>query len=470
MYAQYVDDFQVVLQKSRLQYMLLLLITTIAVILRFYKLGYWSFWIDEIYTIRSSLATVNGSSWPQISLMLTGIVLSTQGVSEWSSRIVSAIIGVITIPALYFPIKRLFGPFVALIAVLLLAVSPWHLYWSQNARFYTTLLLFYTLATLFLYIGVENKKPGYLLLSAILLLLAVIERYFALFLVPVVMVYGIVRTWIQFRRSGSISFAPFFRLAFVIVVPFIVLILLDPEAFSRLIQTFFGHSNHSPLRLLLSIIYRIGIPLISLALVGIFYILLRYRNAGLFITLGAIVPIVLLVAISPFAFTVDRYVFATLPNWTIIGAVTIKELFDQTKGHAKLLAYGVLLVLLTDSISQDMLYYTHQNGNRPDWRGAVTMIAQHKSDGEIIATTRPELVNYYLGDEDKDVVYIYQLDPHKIEELNTRLWIIEDQDWGDSSLQEWVRENCTLVDVRDVYIPGKNLILRVYLYDPLAHR
>ena len=37
-------------------YGLLLLITLLAAALRFYKLGEWSFWIDEIYTINHATA------------------------------------------------------------------------------------------------------------------------------------------------------------------------------------------------------------------------------------------------------------------------------------------------------------------------------------------------------------------------------------------------------------------------------
>jgi hypothetical protein len=68
------------------------------------------------------------------------------------------------------------------------------------------------------------------------------------------------------------------------------------------------------------------------------------------------------------------------------------------------------------------------------------------------------------------VIHIYQLDPRGIEQLDKRIWLIEDQDWADTSLQQWVRENCTLFDVRDVHIPGKNLLMRVHLCDPPAHR
>jgi 4-amino-4-deoxy-L-arabinose transferase-like glycosyltransferase len=164
---------------SGLQYWLLAAITLLALALRFFKLGQWSFWIDEIYTINhaqahfSSLALIlqhipPHRNWVPISVISTASALNLAGTSEWSARLASVLIGVVSIPLLYFPIKRLFGVAVGLIAVLLLAVSPWHLYWSQNARFYTALLLFYTLALFAFFYGLERDRLRYILLFMLL--------------------------------------------------------------------------------------------------------------------------------------------------------------------------------------------------------------------------------------------------------------------------------------------------------------
>jgi len=136
------------------QYWCLAAILLLAILLRFYKLGEWSFWLDELRTVERAQSHVNpeaiiGQWWqPSLSLILTGGTLDLLGTSEWSARLVSAIIGIVSIPALYYPVKRLFGGQAGLVASFLLAISPWHLYWSQNARFYTSLLLLYSLALL----------------------------------------------------------------------------------------------------------------------------------------------------------------------------------------------------------------------------------------------------------------------------------------------------------------------------------
>jgi 4-amino-4-deoxy-L-arabinose transferase-like glycosyltransferase len=108
-------------------------------------------------------------------LILSGRAINV-GVNEWSARFVPALFGVIIIPAIYFPTKRLFGSGVGLIAALLMAISPWHIFWSQNARYFTPLMFFYTMALFAIYFGLEQDRPILILVSAFLFYLALSER------------------------------------------------------------------------------------------------------------------------------------------------------------------------------------------------------------------------------------------------------------------------------------------------------
>src|SRR5262249_26535068 len=130
------------------EYALLALLTLLAAALRLYKLGEWSYFIDEFHTWDDALQAVANPplSWFSLSLhqafsLITKLSLDTLGVRAISLRIFPCILGILTIPALYFPIKSLFDKRVALAAVFIIAVSPWHIYMSQMARLYTLLLL-----------------------------------------------------------------------------------------------------------------------------------------------------------------------------------------------------------------------------------------------------------------------------------------------------------------------------------------
>ena len=119
-------------------YLCLLCITGGGALLRMYKLGEWSFWGDEMFTVGGWEDGFNYSPLRKsLSSALVQMVIAMKGSNEWNARIVPAIFGILTIPLLYFIVKRLFDTPVAILSALLLALSPWHLYWSQNARFYT---------------------------------------------------------------------------------------------------------------------------------------------------------------------------------------------------------------------------------------------------------------------------------------------------------------------------------------------
>jgi hypothetical protein len=39
---------------------------------------------------------------------------------------------------------------------------------------------------------------------------------------------------------------------------------------------------------------------------------------------------------------------------------------------------GVLMILVLTALSEDVLYYRYQNGNREDWRPAIEFVEQNK--------------------------------------------------------------------------------------------
>jgi 4-amino-4-deoxy-L-arabinose transferase-like glycosyltransferase len=122
------------------------------------------------------------------------------------------------------------GGGVALLASLFLAVNPRHLYWSQNARFYTALLLFYTLALLIFYFGIEKDKPWYMVLFLILLGLAVQERLFAVFLVPVVAAYLLILRFLPFEKPAGLRW----RNVLILLIPSLLIgLLYSVEFFSN---------------------------------------------------------------------------------------------------------------------------------------------------------------------------------------------------------------------------------------------
>jgi len=454
--------------KPRYQYGLLAAITLLAMALRFYKLGTWSFWIDELFTLNRVEAhygsldmvvrTIAGTKWIPLSLLLISPVLKMLGANEWTARLVPAMIGVASVPALYLPTRRIFGPTVALLAALLLAISPWHIYWSQNARFYTSLMLLSSLALLAFFFGIERDRPLYLLFFIVLLYLAVSERPLALFLVPIAVSYLLLLKLSQLEKPPGLRR----RNLLLLALPALIFLIPYFHALIDLVTTFGGAPNHDPLRLLSSIAYRLGIATISLALAGGLYLVVQKDRAGLFMLLSAVVPVVLILAVSPFMFTVDRYIFAVLPFWLVLSALAIKEMVTRSSGVTGLLGVGVLVLVFGTLVSEDALYFEFQHGNRPDWRSAFQVVAQRKLDSDVVAATGPQIGRYYLG---MDVMWINDVDRESA--ANHRIWFVIDESIGgvEPALHQWIRQESELVEVIATRMPGKSLDIRIYLYE-----
>ena len=160
--------------------------TLLAALLRFYKLGEWSFWSDEIATVYGTNDGFNSGLFGQpLTQILVQRLSAALGTSEWSSRLGPAVIGIVSVPLLYVPTRRVFGGAVAAVASVLVAISPWHIYWSQSARFYVLLLLLCALSLFLFYFAIEQNNLSYLALSMVLLVFACRERLLALMMLPV---------------------------------------------------------------------------------------------------------------------------------------------------------------------------------------------------------------------------------------------------------------------------------------------
>jgi hypothetical protein len=448
------------------QLVLLGAITVLAAFLRFYKLGEWSFWWDEMFTIRDVRNVSSFSLLDQrISRVLIALAVNSFGLSEWSARLVPALFGIITIPILYFPIRKIYGPGVALLASLLLAVSPWHLYWSQNARFYTIILLFYSLAMFAFYFGIEKDKPLYLLLFFIFLGIGTQERLFTLFLVPVVVLYWLAVKLLPFEKPPGLRT----RNLLLLLVPSLIGGLFVGREFSLDPANWFsqfGWVNNNPFWILSGVVYYIGLPVMILGLFGAAYLLSKKERAALLLFLSGTVPIGAIMTLSTVQFSANRYVFVALSSWIILAAIAMWELLRQTNGIAKFFALGALAILIIEPMSENVLYYVYQHGNRDNWKAAFELIKNRKEPGDLIVVDNIAIGNYYMGEE---TVLVDNFDLESLKANGTRFWFVEDlniQTKYPPELLNWIWRNTRLEGIFDNSVRARNFRMRVYLHEP----
>jgi mannosyltransferase len=135
--------------------------------IRFHQLDHESLWTDEVLSVELArrpwpalLAATAEDGHPPLYVALLRVWTRVLGESESAVRSLSAVIGVATLAAFFALAFRLLSRRAALIATLLLACAPYHVYYSQEARNYALLLLLTVLSYLGLVAWDERPTPA----------------------------------------------------------------------------------------------------------------------------------------------------------------------------------------------------------------------------------------------------------------------------------------------------------------------
>jgi len=128
--------------------------TIVAAVLRLFRLGHQSLWIDEQFT-RIEAGVPGPIVWRDIMddvhgplhALAVAAAAAVGGTSEWVLRLPSALAGIAMVPAMAWLAKRWLGRDTVPAAVWLTAGSPFLVWYSQECRNYAFLMLAVVLAT-----------------------------------------------------------------------------------------------------------------------------------------------------------------------------------------------------------------------------------------------------------------------------------------------------------------------------------
>jgi len=141
------------------------LVLGLAAWLRFQGIGSKSLWYDEAWSValaaidlKTAMILVKGQIYPPLYQILLHFWLLLFGTSETAARSLSAVFGIASVAALYNLTVRISGRRTALVAALILAVSPFHVEYSQEARGYSLLVLLSLLSYDLLLVWLKKHK------------------------------------------------------------------------------------------------------------------------------------------------------------------------------------------------------------------------------------------------------------------------------------------------------------------------
>lgn len=449
-----------------------ILITALAAAIRVHKLGAWSLWVDELFTLddsigKGSLGLYHGGTFP-LSYILIGLSIHRFGISEWSMRIVPALFGVAAPAMIYLTARKSFGDMTSFMAALIIAVSPWHLYWSQMARFYTMTLFFSAAAVLVLHRGLELDKKGLVLLSSILLALGVLSHYSALLTMVAVAAYAIILVLFRWEKPRGFTLVN----ALIFLAPFIVgVIVIGSKAAVLLKRYAAGHPTGTVITqpakaavyMLFSTAYRVEATVTVLAVIAVVTGIAKRDRGMLLITCAAAIPMALLTIIAMKSHAENRYAFVILPFVALLAGRAISMMSKRLWETSRVLAVAIPVIIALPMLQHDISYFgSLSNGERWDYRAAADYLKTHANEGDLVYSSMPKPIEHYLQDTKLKVV-----DLNVGEKLpESRTWLVmEDSTRGESTSKDlagWVKDNCVLTAHFSASSPMTDYGLSVY--------
>jgi len=143
---------------------LLLLILLVSAGLRCYRLDYQSFWNDEIITYDDSkhqLSRIISNPYdpniPPLYYLITHFIMDL-GDKEWILRFPSVLFSVLSVFLFYLVLNNWLGRKHGLMGALVMALSPFHIWYSQEARPYALLILLSLLSLWLLQLLTKNPR------------------------------------------------------------------------------------------------------------------------------------------------------------------------------------------------------------------------------------------------------------------------------------------------------------------------
>ena len=143
----------------------LLTLIAIGTILRLWDITEYSYWIDELYSAARAIPEkdfIDVYYWgpephPPAHYLLLWAAYNLFGYHEIVGKLISALAGVLCIPAIYYLGKIMFSRSVGVYAAIILTITPSLIYYSQEARPYELMVLFSILSS-YLFFLIRDKK------------------------------------------------------------------------------------------------------------------------------------------------------------------------------------------------------------------------------------------------------------------------------------------------------------------------
>ena len=358
----------------------IILILVLATVLRLINLNQ-SFWLDE-----GAQMLMSGKSltfqWfgrvndfhPPLYYWITHFWMQL-GRSEWFLRLPAVLFGVATIYFIYLLGKKLINEKIGLISALFLAVAPYHIYYSQEARMYSLLAFLATGSMLFL---IERKWGAYILATTAMFYTHY-ASFFLIFTQAVWVFFWQRKIWGRFIKNlcfALLLFLPWLPQFFKQLGAGSNLVSLLPEWRSvanlptvKALPLTFVKFSIGRISFLDKSIYALVVGLVAVIFGSLFYqAMKKISQEKIFLLSWLLIPILTVMLISVFIpmYQPFRLLFTIVPFYLLLttGVLALKKKWQP-------LAIAAVLLI---SLSGLGIYYANPRFHRENWRQATAYV------------------------------------------------------------------------------------------------
>lgn len=388
-------------------------ILIIGTVLRFVSINQ-SVWLDEAisanvarsYTIVGIIFGFSQSDFhPPFYYILLKLWSTAFGTSEIGLRSLSVFFGVVSIFVIYKLGQKLFSEKVGVIAALLLAIAPLHIYYSQEARMYSFETLLVLVSVWLFWRLVHHPTVLSTLLFAGVNILLFYTDYLPMFMFCVYLVWLLwhhketdKRVWRGFFVATGLVVASFFPFLKIFQEQLSLGQLASQSAWSKAL----GFTSVKALALVWvkfligrisfdnTVVY-LGYVLVNSVIAGsaLFYTFMRRTQAVFFCLLWLVLPLLIgsAIALRFSIFDYFRFIYV-LPALYLLIAYGISAI--RNNAAQKLLIVTVILQLVSAA-----LYLVQPQFHREDWRSAVRYIEANSTSQSVSIFPNPAQSDAY---------------------------------------------------------------------------
>ncbi|MEM1071464.1 MAG: glycosyltransferase family 39 protein [Planctomycetota bacterium] len=444
-----------------------LLLTAAATGLRIYNLGEPGLWNDEFYTVADAIRLGEVRLDKMLGYVPTRVMLELAdathlrptdenqrhlNASDWQDagltpfllRLPTAIVGIVTIPLVAVFAWFALGPRLAIALAFLYTVCPWHIYWSQAARFYSLQVMFMSVALLAYWAGIRARSAKWQIVAGSAFALSVLSQPNAviLALVPCIdfALTLVRRRPLRMPRTGMVAWAA----AGVVTAGIIGYgIQSDREAWSQFVAAQEPSGLIGAIKLPIGVVYIMTPVLMLAAVVGAIQLGRRNLRLNVYLSACALVP-----ALGYSAWALGnnvglRYLYVALFGLLALAAVglarTAGTFLRSRRPMMALVPYAILLAGIAPLLAS---YYTTGYGFHPRWADAYNDLVRERLPGERVAGTHPIVGSFYL----REPVELMPADAATFDAQGETIIAAVESDM----LRPWMAERAERLSVRDI--------------------